>query len=216
MQGSGEAKGRPTEVEITGSLAGDSELAADAVVKFHDAKKKALAAMDALKNPNLSVISEGIAINSPIDANAQQMMMRGQTVTPTQKVQVQETSRIVLANTDKIEPEALLEQVLKILDVAKDSGFVIGPPSANNYYEMQMRTGQPSSMVVFKLPDASALRDAATKLAVEDAKNHRPENRRSHGREARPHPLRVAGGRQDRFQLAGDVDLPNDLRWRRR
>ena len=100
VQGSGEATGKPTQVEITATLSGDSELAADAIVKFHDAKKKALAAIEALKNPNLEVVAEGIAINTPMEANAQMMAMRGQAVPPTQKVQVEETSRLVLKNVD--------------------------------------------------------------------------------------------------------------------
>jgi uncharacterized protein YggE len=170
VQGSGEAKGKPTEVEITATLSGDSELAADAIVKFHDAKKKALAAIEALKNPNLTVVAEGIAIDTPVDANAQMMAMRGQAVPPTQKVEVQETSRLVLKNVDKLDADALMEQVLKVVDVAKDAGFVIGASSGQSIYEIQRNGGQGTPIVVFKLPDAEALRDEATKAAVEDAK----------------------------------------------
>src|SRR5579884_3883819 len=80
VQGTGDAKGKPTSVEISATLTGEAELATDATVKFRDAKKRALAAIAAIKNPDLSVVSDGLAINSTVDANTQMMMMRGQQV----------------------------------------------------------------------------------------------------------------------------------------
>src|SRR5207248_4260123 len=98
--------GRPTQVEMSAVLSADAELAADAVVKFRDAKKRALAAIAALKNPDLTVIPGGVSVASGMDANAQMMAMRGMAApTTTQKVRLAETSRIVLAHADKVEPD---------------------------------------------------------------------------------------------------------------
>ncbi len=175
VQGAGSAKARPTEVEISGSISAEAELAADATVKFRDAKKRALAAFAALKNPDLTVVPEGVSVNTALDANTQMMMMRGMTTTPgNPKVRLAEQSRIVLANADKVSAEALVDKVLKILDVARDAGFQVGPPQASNYYEMQMRmqqSGDTSAMVSFKLPDRTALRDQAYRIAFDDAKS---------------------------------------------
>jgi uncharacterized protein YggE len=168
VQGLGEATARPSQVEIPVSIGGDSELASDALVKFRDSKRKAAAAIDALKNPDLAIVSDGISFNTPIDSNAQLMMQRGQSVPAGQKVQVLEAGRLVLSNTDKMESDALLEKVLKIIDVAKDAGFVVGPSNIQNIYEQ--RTGQQPTLVTFKLPDAGNLRDKAFKAAIEDAK----------------------------------------------
>ena len=68
----------------------------------------------------------------------------------------------------------MLSKVLKILDVAKDSGFQIGPVPARNYYEMQIRAQQGGDAahqaVSFKLPDTAQLRERAYKAAIDDAK----------------------------------------------
>jgi uncharacterized protein YggE len=173
VRGTGSATGRPSQIEMSATLSGEAELAADAMVKFHDAKRRALAAIAGLKDPDLSVESGGVSVGSGTDANTQMMMMQGMAVPNTpQKVRLTETSRIVLIHTDKLEPEEMLSKVLKILDVAKDSGFQIGPAPARNYYEMQIRAqqGDGSATVSFKLPDTSALRDRAYKAAIDDAK----------------------------------------------
>ena len=175
VQGSGVAKARPTQVEINGVLSAEAELAADATVKFRDAKKRALAAFAALKDPNLSIVASGVSVESAADANAQMMMMRGMAVPQgtNQKVRLVEVSRITLLGTDKLEPDVLLDKVLKILDIAKDAGFQVGPAPPSNYQEMVMRMQgmqQDSGIVSFKLPDSTAVRDKAYETAVEDAR----------------------------------------------
>jgi len=168
----GSATGRPTHVEMSGKLSADAELAADAIVKFNDAKKRAITALDGLKNPDLTVKSGGVSIAGGMDANTQQMMaMRGMaTGAAGQKVRITETSRIVLANADKLSTQELLDKLLKVLDVAKDAGFVFSQPYTNDYYEMQARAMEGDIVVQFKLPDSSALRDQAYKAALDDAK----------------------------------------------
>jgi uncharacterized protein YggE len=64
----------------------------------------------------------------------------------------------------------LLDKLLKVLDVAKDSGFVFSQPYTNDYYEMQARAMEGDIVVTFKMPDSSALRDKAYKAAIDDAK----------------------------------------------
>ena len=38
VRGTGSATGRPSQIEMSATLSGEAELAADAMVKFHDAK----------------------------------------------------------------------------------------------------------------------------------------------------------------------------------
>lgn len=176
VRGDGSAKARPTQVEMAATLSAEAPLAADALVKFHDAKKRAIAAIEALKNPDLTVESGGVSVNSgAMDANTQMMIMRGMSAPNTTKsVRLTETSQIVLDHADKLKPDELLEKLLKIIDVAKDAGFQIGPAPATNYWEMQMRAQEgdtSSATVAFKLPDSTPLRDAAYKSALHDARD---------------------------------------------
>ena len=175
VRGSGSASARPTEIEMSATLTGEAELAADARVKFRDAKRRAMAAMAGLKDPELSVIPGGISVGTGVGANAQMMIMRGMAVPSTpQNVRLTEISRIIVSHTDKLEPDEMFDKLLKILDVAKDSGYQIGPPPAKNYYEVQIRAQEGSegiATVSFKLPDSAALREKAYKAAIDDAKS---------------------------------------------
>ncbi len=168
VHATGSASARPTRVEMSARLSADAELATDAAVKFQDAKKRALAAMTALKNANLSVIPGGVCVATGMDSNAQQMMaMRGFATDNSsgQKVRITETSRIVLADADKLEAEELLGRLLKILDAAKDAGFTFTQPVTNDYYEMQARAQEGQVVFQFQLPDTAALRKKAYKAA---------------------------------------------------
>jgi len=173
VAGIGTVKGKPTVVEIGSSVSGEGELANDASVKYRDAKKRAVAALDALKNPDISVESKGFAVNQATDPMAQQRMMQGMGADPNTKAKVQVTEELkeLLKNADNLETEKLMETILKIIDTARDSGLTIGP-GAMTYYQMQMaaQNGQTMSMISFKIPDPSSLREQAYKLAIDDAK----------------------------------------------
>ncbi len=173
--GNGEAKSRPTQVEISGLVAGDAELAADAIVKYRDAKKHAVDALNNLKLASLAIESQGFTVNQAMDQNMQMQMMRGMQAgaNAKAKVQVAEQLRLVLKDLDKIENEKLMDTLLKVLDTAKDNGLVVGPGLPQNYYQMQMamQQGRAQSMITFKLPDPKDLRDAAYKDAMDNARN---------------------------------------------
>jgi uncharacterized protein YggE len=174
VAGVGTVKGKPAVVEIASSVSGEGELANDASVKYRDAKKRAVAALDALHNPDISVESKGFAINQATDPQAQQRMMNGMGVDPNfkAKVQVTEQLKVLLNHADKLTVDKLMETILKIIDTSRDAGLSIGA-GAMNFYQMQMaaQSGQGLSMISFKIPDPSAMRQEAYKLAIDDAKN---------------------------------------------
>ncbi len=171
--GVGTVKGKPDVVEISATVAGEGELANDASVKYRDARKKATAAIESLKNPSLSIESKGFTVNQAIDANAQMRAMQGMgTDAGKQKVAVTEQLKIVLKDADKLELDKLMETILKLIDVSRDNGLQVGPGNMN-YYQVQMMMqgrGEGLSMISFKIPDASSLREQAYKLAIEDAR----------------------------------------------
>ena len=160
VHSSGSASARPTCVEMSAQLSAEAELAADAAVKFRDAKKRALAAMTALKNAKLTVTPGGVTVATGMDSRTQRMMaMQGYgTDTSGQKVRITETCRIVLADADKLEADDLLGGLLKVLDSAKDAGFTFTMPVTNDYYEMQARRkkGKSSFSSSFPTPQSCA------------------------------------------------------------
>jgi uncharacterized protein YggE len=170
VAGTGKASGKPNIIEIACLVSGDAELTADAIVKYRDARKRAVDAIEALKIPGLTVDSKGYSVKDYVDMNAQQQaMMRGQAVVNSkQKVSVVEQLVIIIKDADKMESAAMMDTMLKVLDTARDAGLTIGDGSPRNvnYYPPP----PPPALIKFKIADISALREQAYKQAVEDAK----------------------------------------------
>jgi uncharacterized protein YggE len=171
VSGSARVTAKPTTVEIPCVVSGDAELTADAIVKYRDARKRAVAAIEGLKIPGLSIDSNGYSVRDFVDSAAQQQaMMRGQAVVNNkQKVSVTEQIRIVIKDIDKMEQSALMDTMLKVLDTARDSGLTLGDGSVRNYN--QYPPPPSPSLVNFKITDTSAMREQGYKEAIEDAKN---------------------------------------------
>lgn len=168
VSGQGQAKGKPSLVELQAQVGGEAELTADAIVKYRDARKRAIEAIENLKIPGLSIESEGFSVSQAVDPAAQQAMMRGmQPPGGKQQVSVTEKLRLKLVDVDKMEAEAMMDTVLKIVDTGRDAGLMIGPGQTNvNYWPPPP---QPP-MVAFKIPDPDALRAEAYAAAMKDAR----------------------------------------------
>ena len=115
VNGTGTVRARPTVVEITGGISGEAELAADARVKFRDNKKKAITTIENLKMPGLTVESVGSEIVETVDASTRQQMMNGNGGGDSGKTKVRVTDklRVTLKDADKMDPDKLMETVLK-------------------------------------------------------------------------------------------------------
>jgi uncharacterized protein YggE len=173
VTGAGDAKGRPTLVEMSAVVSGEAELAADAVVKFKDTRRRAVKAIEDLKIPSLAIESKGFTLNQGMDPNQQQMMMRGQMpTTAKQRVQVTEPLRLVIKGVDKMSDEELMNTVLKVIDAGRDAGLTVGGAMPQNYYQMQMmmQRGDAQGMASFKIENAVDLREKAYAKAIDDAR----------------------------------------------
>lgn len=174
VTGTGEAKAKPTTVEIGAIVAGEAELTNDAMVKYRDAKKRATTAIEGLKVPNLTVESNGVSVSQAIDPNQAQMMMQGRVGTVGKsKVQASESLKLVLKDVDKMTPEKLMDVIMKVIDTGRDAGLQVGPPTPQNYYQYQimMQNGQGQGMLLFKITDPASMREQAYKQAMDDAKS---------------------------------------------
>ena len=176
VSGSGEAKGKPTAVEISAVVSGDAELAADAIVKYRDAKRRAVEALEGLKLEGLKIESGGFGINQGVDAAQQQAMMNGNPMAAggvKQRVTVTEQLTVTLVGLEKLKDDELMDTVLKVVDTGRDGGLQVGPPQPRNFYEVQMfyNSGRGNAnLVSFVIPDAESLRERAYKAAMEDAR----------------------------------------------
>lgn len=173
VNGAGEAKARPTSVEINATVGAEAELTADAVVKFNDARKKALAALEGLKMAGLTIQPGGMSVSAAVDAGAQMRMMNGNGGTPAAaKTRVAEDLKLVIGGVDKLKPQELADAILKLIDTGRDAGLAVGPKTPSNYYEAQTmaQNGSGYAIAQFRLDDASAARDQAYQTAIQEAR----------------------------------------------
>src|SRR3990172_4354138 len=158
--GSGEVQGKPDHLEIDLKTGGSAELAGDAIVKYRDAQRRAVAALGALKLKSLEIQPRGLSISSGGPGGAQEAMLaamgRGQGEAVKSQVGLSKDLRIVLREIQKMPEEELMATVAKVLDTAKDAGATIGTSSAENAMAQMMFGGRGQSgspAVTFVLDD---------------------------------------------------------------
>jgi uncharacterized protein YggE len=168
VTGKGSVSAKPNRLEIELEVSAASELSADAIVKYRDAKKRLQEAFAALKLKNVAVEERGLLV----DEKGAQMNPYFFDVQPNRRsrTEVQLTRKLVVTCSDirKMDEEALLQLVAKLLDVAQDAGGKVG--GGNNfspyYYD---RFNRSNGLVRFVLDDYEALEEEAYAKAVADA-----------------------------------------------
>jgi uncharacterized protein YggE len=170
VAGKGTVSAKPNRLEIDLEVSAASELSADAIVKYRDAKRRLQEAFAALKLANVTVEERGLLV----DQKGAQMNPYFFDYQPTRKskVEVQLTRRLVVkcSAIRKMDEEALLQLVAKLLDVAQDAGGKVGGGQADfnpYYYDRFNRSG--SGLVRFILDDFDKLEEEAYAKAIADA-----------------------------------------------
>jgi uncharacterized protein YggE len=172
VAGTGESKGKPSIVELSGTVTGEAELASDAITKYRDNRQRAVDAMDNLKIEGLKVTGSGVSINSALSPQAMQQIMNGMGTSGTgnARLQVSEPLKITIEGVDKMSTEDLLGMLVRIVDAGKDAGIAIGP--AVDYQQMYNygRMNQNQGLARFRMADVKDLRAAAYTAAIKDAR----------------------------------------------
>jgi uncharacterized protein YggE len=176
VSATGEAKAKPTQVELNLTAAGSAELAGDAMVKYRDALRRMTSAFEALKMENLEVTEQGLSYSEANSAGqAAALAAFGGGTAPAAKPQVQISRglQLVLKQIEQLPEQALMEKIARILDTAKDSGASQGAP-ANARMAMimaSMGVGQSGDLgVTFVVEDADAVRQRAYEDAFAQAR----------------------------------------------
>ncbi len=162
---------RPDVVEIDLSVSAGSELTADAIVKYRDARRKLREAFAALKLANVAVEERGLLVNQKGSMN-NMYFFGGYQPNQRNKTEVQLSRKLVVRGSDirKMDEDAVLQLVARLLDVAQDAGGHVGPQQEdyNPYYYRwnQQNTG----LVRFVLEDFDKLQEEAYEKAITDAR----------------------------------------------
>ena len=171
VAGKGLVSAKPDLVEIDLDVVASSELTADAIVKYRDAKRRIHDAFAALKLGNVSVDERVLLVDQ-----------KGQMQSPyyfdyqpntRTKTEVQLTRKLVVKATDirKLDEEGILQLVGRLLDVAQDAGGKVGSGNnMNNYYYYRWGMNQTTGLVKFVIEDFDKVQEEAYEKAIADAR----------------------------------------------
>ena len=172
VSGKGFVAAKPNFAEIDMEVTASSELTADAIVKYRDAKKRIREAFAALKLNSIAVEERGLLVDQ-----------KGQMQSPyyfdfqpnaRNKTEVQLSRKLVAKASDirKMDEESVLQLVGRLLDVAQDAGARVGPQNNMSYYYYYRFGGmeQQSGLVRFVLEDFDKLQEEAYEKAIADAR----------------------------------------------
>jgi uncharacterized protein YggE len=169
VMGKGSVSAKPNRMEIDLDVSASSELSADAIVKYRDAKRRLQEAFVTLKLDNVTVDERGLLV----DEKGAQMSPYFFDSQPNRKAkaEVQITRKLVIKcdNIRKLDEEALLQLVAKLLDVAQDAGGKVGGKSNPYDYYYYGRSTQSNGLVRFILDDFDKLEEEAYEKAVANA-----------------------------------------------
>jgi uncharacterized protein YggE len=168
--GKGVVAAKPNRFEIELDVSAASELTADAIVKYRDAKKRITDAFAALKLGNVAVEERGLLVDQKGMMNP--YYFNGLPQNSRNKTEVQLSRKLIVKGTDirKLDEEAILQLVAKLLDVAQDAGAHVGQQNEYNpyYYNPYQRFNQ--GLVKFVVDDIDKVQEAAYEKAVADAR----------------------------------------------
>ena len=170
VAGKGYSAAKPNAVEIDLDISASSELTADAIVKYRDAKKRIHDAFGALKLKNLAIEERGLLVDQK--GMMQNPYMWGGMPNTRSKTEVQLSRKLVVKANDirEMPEDSVLQLVGKLLDVAQDSGGHIGPQNNFNPYYYNPWQQNNSGLVRFVLEDFDKLQEEAYEKAIADAR----------------------------------------------
>ena len=167
--GKGFVAAKPNLLEIDLEVSAASELSADAIVKYRDARKRIRDAFAALKLGNITVEERGLLVDQK--GQVQNRYFFDGMPNTRNKTEVQLTRKLIVKGTDirKMDEEALLQLTAKLLDVAQDAGARVGPPQMPYYYYYDYPP-RGSGLVRFILEDFDKLQEEAYEKAIAEAR----------------------------------------------
>jgi uncharacterized protein YggE len=169
VTGKGYVTAKPDKFEIDLEVSAASELTADAVVKYRDAKRRIHEAFTALKLGNVAVEERGLLVDQK--GAMQNPYYFDYNPNPRTKTEVQLSRKLVVKTSDirKLDEEAVLQLVGRLLDVSQDAGAKVGGSQNMPYY--YYRWNPPTSgLVRFVLDDFDKLLEEAYAKAIADAR----------------------------------------------
>ena len=168
----GQVKIKPDTLVLSGKISETNEKMKDAVTGFTDTRRRAMAALGemGIENLNISASALSVGIAGAPQGGPFGIIEEDQNATPG-ALQISQEVTLTVTGIDKMEEQAVIDLVVKLLAGTKEAGVDMSSMDAQAMMMMQMGMGGGGgSSTVFKVSDPEAAHKAATKDAVEKAR----------------------------------------------
>jgi uncharacterized protein YggE len=156
----GQASIKPDVAEVRAAVTGSAAMAADALRKFHDNRRRAVEAIKKLKLENLSVEGGGLSMTSAgANPNRMAQLLGGnQNAGTPGHITVTEHLFVRLSAIDRMKEGESAKAVTSMIDTIKDAGLTLGGG------------GMQSELVRFRSTKLEDARTAAVQNAMQSAR----------------------------------------------
>jgi len=196
----GEVKIKPDKLELTGTISETNEKMKDAVTGFKDTRRRALAALEELGIENFEVTTSGLSVSIAGGGAAGPFggaVPGGDQPATPGALQIRQSVTLTVSGVDKMQEQAVIDLVVKLLSSTKEAGVDMSSMDPESMMMMQMGMGGGGgSSATFKITDPKAAYKAATKDAIEKA------------REDAAYLAELAGGKLGKVVRIGDGKMP--------
>ena len=169
----GQVKIKPDTLVLSGQISETNEKMKDAVTGFTDTRRRAMAALSemGIENLNVSVSALSVGLAGTMQGGGPfGIIEEGEPTTPG-ALQISQEVTLTVTGIDKMEEQAVIDLVVKLLAGTKEAGVDMSSMDAQAMMMMQMGMGGGGgSSAIFKVSDPDAAYKAATKDAVEKAR----------------------------------------------
>ena len=167
----GEVKVKPDTLVLSGEISEANEKMKDAVTGFKDTRHRALAAVKELGVENLAVTTSALSMRVAGSAQGNPFGGAAPDAAAPGALVISQSVTLTVSGIDKMEQQAVIDLVVKLLAGVKEAGVNLNSMNAQNIMMMQMgMDAGGSGEATFKISDPKAAYKAATKAAVDKAR----------------------------------------------
>lgn len=168
----GEIKVRPDTVQISGLLSESNEKMKDAVTAFNDTRRRALASIKAAGIENLTITTSALSLS--VSGDIEEYDRFGNEIAkpmPKGSLTISQSVTLKITGLDKLEEQAVIDLVVKLIGAARESGVDINAMSQADMYNYEWGNGTDTTgTAIFSISDPDKLRKDATKKAMAKAR----------------------------------------------